>query len=108
MKLFKNFKQENKKGVSIDEEIDYKIESAIKKAKISRIKKYLPIEIEIDPFPHEQKKLRKGMENEIKEDENSEETQCTYKDSINLMKNLELDIKEFLKKNKSIIEKKRN
>ena len=35
MKLFKNFKQENKKGVSINEEIDFKIESTIKRQKLA-------------------------------------------------------------------------
>ena len=103
IKLFKNFKKENKKDQSMDEEINNIIETAEKRAKFNRIKKYLPNKIEIDFFPGQKKYINKD-DKEIK-DEISEETQCTYKDSINMLKNLDLNIKEFRQKNKSVIEK---
>ena len=103
IKLFKNFKKENNKDQSIDEEINNIIETAEKRAKFNRINKYLPKKIEIDFFPGQKKYINKD-DKEIK-DEISEETQCTYKDSINMLKNLDLNIKEFRKKNKSVIEK---
>ena len=106
MKLFNDYYKENLKGENtLEDEINFEIESIEKKAKINSIKKYLPNEIAIDPFPEEQKKYRNNtIENEIFEDEISDETH-TYKDSIEKMKELNLNIKEFRKKNKSVIEK---
>ena len=49
------------KELSLDEEIDQRINTIIKRAKMSEIKDYLPNKINIDPFPTEKKIKMKKM-----------------------------------------------
>ena len=62
------------KELSLDEEIDQRINTIIKRAKMSEIKDYLPNKLNNDPFP--------TKKNKDEEDEDlSIETQITYKDT---------------------------
>ena len=51
MNLFKNF----------NKEVNIQIDTIFKRAKINRIKKYLPSEIKIDLFPMNKKNLGNSM-----------------------------------------------
>ena len=103
--VFKNIvlgieKIEENKELTMDEEIENKINLAIKKSKISSLEKYMPWSININPFPLEFTKKDKNIE-----DDDSEETKYTYKDSCDLIEQLEENIKNFRKKNKDVQEK---
>ena len=68
-----------KKKLSVDEEIDLKIGRIFNQAKMNEIKDYLPNKINVDPFPTEKKNKNEG------DDDLSIETQITYKDTCNLL-----------------------
>lgn len=87
----------NQKFNNIDEKIEYILDSKIEKSKINDIKKYLPLEIEIQYFPEQRNIPKKNMlksnkeetiiiENE--EDISSKETKYTIEDTCNLMEQL--------------------
>ena len=88
------------KDISIDEEIDIRLDNAEKRGKINSIRKYLPNEIKIEPFPNEQKKFK-----ESDEEIDSETTELTIKDCCSQLKDLDENIKKFRRKNKDIREK---
>ena len=51
-----------KKELSIDEEVNLQINRIFKQARINSLKKYLPNNIDVDPFPNEKKiKMKKMM-----------------------------------------------
>ena len=103
--VFKNIvlgieKSEEKKELPLEEEIENKINIAIKKSKLSSLSQYMPWSININPFPLEFEKKDKNIE-----DDDSEETKITYKDSCDLIGQLEENIKNFRQKNKDVQEK---
>ena len=108
--LISNTKNKNK-ILTIDEEIEIKLNSVCEKAKISRIREYIPTSFDLKPFPFDPHKLETNLiENKAKDGEeseeiNSEETKCSFMDSLNLLKELNSNIKKFRKKNKDAIEK---
>ena len=71
--------ESKKKELSVDEEIDFIIGRILKKAKMNEIKDYLPNKINVDPFPTEKKNKNEG------DDDLSMETQITYKDTFDLL-----------------------
>ena len=70
------------KELSLEEEIELKINKVIKLTKMKSIKEYLPYKINIDPFPAEKKNKKE------EDDESSLETQLTFKDTCNLLEDL--------------------
>ena len=60
----------------------------------------MPWSININPFPLEFEKKDKNIE-----EDDSEETKYTYKDSCDLIEQLEENIKNFRQKNKDVQEK---
>ena len=81
------------KDISIDEEIDIRLDNAERRGKINSIRKYLPNEIKIEPFPNEPKKFK-----ESDEEIDSETTELTIKDCWSQLKDLDENIKKFRRK----------
>lgn len=90
------------------------LNSKVENWKINEIKKYLPLEMEIDNFPSQQKapeKLNesiaqnKSLVKENEEDIQSEETKYTIEDSCKLISQLNEKIKKFRKENMPVKEK---
>ena len=98
--ISKNIKKK-KEEMTVDEEISDKIDTIFKKSQINSIKDYLPSNLDIEPFPLEQKKFRNN-EMDISD---SEETKITIQDSCNLLKDLNKNILSFRQKNKQVREK---
>ena len=109
---------EKEKFVSLEEEIKYKMDKKIGNIKINEIKKYLPLEMEIEYFPSQpnvSEKLKsetsikdKNLVQEKKENIESlesEETRYTIEDSCGLIAQLNEKIKKFRKENRQIKEK---
>ena len=86
------------KELSLDEEIDQRINTIIKRAKMSEIKDYLPNKLNIDPFP-----IKKNKDEE--DEDLSIETQITYKDTCDLLGELNEKIYRLRKGNKNVLEK---
>ena len=87
------------KELSLEEEIDLKINNVIKRSKMKSIKEYLPHKINIDPFPVETKNKKE------EDDDLSLETQLTFKDTCNLLEDLNEKIIKLRKDNKDALEK---
>ena len=71
--VFKNIvlgieKSEEKKELPLEEEIENKINIAVKKAKLSSLSQYMPWSININPFPLEFEKKDKNIEDDDSED----------------------------------------
>ena len=88
-----------KKELSLDEEVNLQINRIFKQARINSLKKYLPNNIDIDPFPNEKKNKNE------EDDELSMETQFTYKDTCDLLKELDEKIHKLRIDNKETLEK---
>ena len=110
--------EEKQKFNTLDEEINYTIGKKFQNFKLNEIKKYLPLEMEIEYFPSQQnvsEKLKKepSIQNktlfkenkEVDESFESEETRYTIEDSCGLIAQLNEKIKEFRKENKQTKEK---
>ena len=93
-------KSDENNNLTIDEEVEKKISQIYKKASISPISKYMPHSINVNLFPIQYQ--NKGENNE---DDDSEETKYSYKDSCDLINQLEKNIKIFRIKNKDVQEK---
>ena len=87
------------KELSLEEEIDLKINNVIKRSKMKSIKEYLPHKINIDPFPVETKNKKE------EDDDSSLETQLIFKDTCNLLEDLNEKIIKLRKDNKDALEK---
>ena len=109
--LFLDLKTDTNKKLSLEEEIEFKIDSASQKAKLKEIENYIPDSFDLKPFPLENNQIKETkIDNKEKSDEeqeeiNSEATKCSFKDSLSLLDELDNDIKELRKKNKNAIEK---
>ena len=84
------------KEMDMDEEISFILDKANENCKFNEIKNYLPEKIDIELFPTEKKK---SNEDNI-EDDNSEKTDYTFKDSCQLLNTLNANINELKQKNK--------
>ena len=91
--------ESKKKELFVDEEIDLKIGRIFKQAKMNEIKDYLSNKINVDPFPSEKKNKNEG------DDDLSMETQITYKDTCDLLGELNKKIYKLRKDNKDALEK---
>ena len=87
------------KEFSLEEEIVLKLNNVIKRSKMNGIKEYLPHKINIDPFPGEKKNKKED------DDDLSLETQLTYKDTCDLLEDLNEKIYKLRKDNKDAFEK---
>ena len=88
------------KKLSLEEEIEFKINSITQKTKLSEIENYIPNSFDLKPFPSENNQIKKAkIDNKEKSDEeqeeeiNSEDTKCSLKDSLSLLDELDNDIK---------------
>ena len=110
--------EEKQKFDTIDEEVKYTIDKKFENFKINEIRKYLPLEMEIEYFPNQQnipEKYKKEASvqnqnlikenNEDNESMESEETRYTIEDSCGLIAQLNEKIKKFRKENKQTKEK---
>ena len=110
--------EEKQKFDTIDEEVKYTIDKKFENFKINEIRKYLPLEMEIEYFPNQQnipEKYKKEASvqnqnlikenNEDNESMESEETRYNIEDSCGLIAQLNEKIKKFRKENKQTKEK---
>ena len=87
--------------MTLDEEVDLKVNKLFKRAKLNEVRKYLTNSIDIDPFPKEQSQFK----NIELGDNASETTNYTVIDKCDSLKELDENIKKFREKNKNVKEK---